>query len=138
MDPMRRPPWFTKKTFQILIPLGMLLAVGAGVFWRQNAKPVVADRTPFAKGTAPRPSDIHLDAETEQKIRDLIEQLASKNPPPSVDIPAFSEVPPASNSKVPAQEEWIRNERVVYDAYAQLTEFGKTAFPILLENLGDR
>jgi hypothetical protein len=77
MDPMRRSPWFPKKTFQILIPFGMLLAVAAGVFWRQNLKPVIADRTPFAKGTAPRPSDIHLDAETEQKIRDLIEQLAS-------------------------------------------------------------
>jgi len=81
------------------------------------------------KGTAiPRANESNLTPETEQKIRDLIEQLASKNSSPTGEGPFGLDYP----------DDWSEeHQQVVYGARKQLSDFGKPAFPILLESFDD-
>jgi len=69
-----------------------------------------------------------LDAATEQKIRNLIEQLASKNTPPSGGDVFGLKRPKNWDQK--AQD-------TVDNAREKLGAYGKLAIPILLENLDD-
>lgn len=75
----------------------------------------------------PRPSDDTLTPETERKIRELIEKLASKNSRPK-----------DGGSWVERPKDWDSGHQdVVYDAEKELSDFGKAAFPVLLEHLND-
>ncbi len=77
----------------------------------------------------PRSSDDTLTPETERKIRALIEKLASKNSRPKENRGWRVERYP---------DDWDdRHQEIVYDAEKDLSDFGKTAFPILLEHLDD-
>jgi len=69
-----------------------------------------------------------LDAATEKKIRDLVEQLASENSPPIGDGWPGLDYPKDWDSE---------KQKIVYDAKRKLGDFGKSAFPILLESSGD-
>ncbi len=64
----------------------------------------------------------------EQQIRDLIDQLASRNSPPTGRGWPGLDYPDDWNEK---------QQEVVCDAERQLRGFGKFAFPILLDNLDD-
>jgi beta-lactamase regulating signal transducer with metallopeptidase domain len=67
---------------------------------------------------------------SKHQIRELIGQLASKNAPPPPDETKNFRVRP---------DDWDENaQNVVYFAKGKLLKLGKTAFPILLENLDDK
>ena len=71
----------------------------------------------------------NLDSNTEKQIEQLIEQLASKNSPPTGDGWPGLERP--DNWDESAQE-------IVYKAKDSLSDLGKSAFPILLKHLDDQ
>jgi len=115
----------------------LLLAMAFVGCSRTKANHYFEDEIPFAKGQAPRPNEDSVDADTDSKIREFIEQLASKNSPQPIDYPEYSRVSGAPSPNFP--NDWDENhQKIVDDAQKQLTDIGKPAFPILLEFLGDR
>lgn len=73
---------------------------------------------------------LDADGTTEKQIQALVEKLASKNSPPARNA-EFSQ-------RLDRPKDWKdRHEQAVRDARKQLLDFGKTAFPVLLDNLGD-
>lgn len=96
-----------------------------------NTGSAKSTKTAVAETAAPKPVEIAANkaGAAEQKVRDLVEQLASQNPEPARD---------QSRRFLERPEGWDpEKQQVVFDARQQLAELGKAAFPFLLESMND-
>lgn len=126
-----RFPWVTITHIRLLFLstffLGVALLLYSRMLPTDEERAQSAGQGVEAPG-GPSISADQLDPATEKQIRDLIDQLASKNSPPSGKGWPGLDHPDDWNEK---------NQETVYEARKKLRDFGKSAFPILIEYLDD-